>query len=862
MRRRLGLRTRAGLAVVALAAATALTGAVSASATSGAISTTDNTAFGTGACLNGHGSPVINCNIYAAKPDVWFSGLPNSAALNAGDYFFAVVTPGEQNGGFLDGANGNLSDTTVGGTTGDLGSGDPVANRTFSIDGSGTVSYTGDGVSTPHNFFNNAIQLSPYDDTDNPGGVYILAVCPVGATDPKDCKYDAFKVKTATTPPASDLVVTKSATPSFTRTIPWDITKTACLDDNGTPSDPCVTKTNSTGSSTWDYTVSVTHGDPIDGGWKVTGTIHVANPNMFDVSGVNVTDAVDDGGNCAVDNGTDVTVPGLGFVDLTYTCTYDNQPDPPTGTNTATAKWDEGPNVHKSADGQASFDFGDAVPTIVDGTVNVTDPNAPDPPYTNGLLGQADYTQDNPIEFTYSKTFDADPAGTCTKHPNTASFATVEGTTVDKEFVPDQTGSADADVTQCVGADLTVEKGAAPAFTRTFTWHITKAVDKTTVRRSYPGTATFNYTVKASHDAAVDSGWQVTGTITVTNPNDFESVTYDLSDALDTGSNGTCSIDSPGGSSLTVAASDTKQSTYTCTFSAKPNPLSGTNTATATWDSSAASTPDGSATGTHSYAFGNPTTTTDECVNVSDSFKGVLAGSQCATATTAQTFTFTYSRIVYVDQFTCKSYDNTATFTTNDTGATGSAGQTVTVCPTVPGLTIGYWQNKNGQARISGGAYTTVNGVKVCNSGTYLRTFAPFQDLSSSATCAQTATYVYNVIKAATCGGSTCNAMLKAQMLATALNVFFGVTPGNMVIDLVHGCSMIDGSGGTATCNGSENWSSVFGGATSLTVSQMLTYAAGQSNVGGTTWYGQNKANQVKAKDAFDAINNGVALSA
>jgi hypothetical protein len=40
----------------------------------------------------------------------------------------------------------------------------------------------------------------------------------------------------------------------------------------------------------------------------------------------------------------------------------------------------------------------------------------------------------------------------------------------------------------------------------------------------------------------------------------------------------------------------------------------------------------------------------------------------------------------------------------------------------------------------------------------------------------------------------------------------------------------------------------------------MLTYAANQSNIDGSTWYGQDKANQVKTKDAFDAINNQVAL--
>ena len=50
--------------------------------------------------------------------------------------------------------------------------------------------------------------------------------------------------------------------------------------------------------------------------------------------------------------------------------------------------------------------------------------------------------------------------------------------------------------------------------------------------------------------------------------------------------------------------------------------------------------------------------------------------------------------------------------------------------------------------------------------------------------------------------------------------------------------------------------------ASSLTVSQMLSYAAGQSNAGGVLWYGNVKATQELAKDSFDAINNQVAFGA
>ena len=132
---------------------------------------------------------------------------------------------------------------------------------------------------------------------------------------------------------------------------------------------------------------------------------------------------------------------------------------------------------------------------------------------------------------------------------------------------------------------------------------------------------------------------------------------------------------------------------------------------------------------------------------------------------------------------------------------------------------------------------------------------------------------MYNIIKAANASGSSMNAMLKAQMLATALDVYFS-TPGlggnkigapapigGVTIDLTMICKMSDSNSGTGTCNGSYyNVSAAFGGAPSLTVSQMLTYTASQSNVGGTTWYGNVKATQELAKNAFDAINNQVAF--
>jgi len=117
------------------------------------------------------------------------------------------------------------------------------------------------------------------------------------------------------------------------------------------------------------------------------------------------------------------------------------------------------------------------------------------------------------------------------------------------------------------------------------------------------------------------------------------------------------------------------------------------------------------------------------------------------------------------------------------------------------------------------------------------------------------------------------NPMLKAQMLASALDVYFSdsVLGGNKInasaaigsvkIDLGTVCAAI-ASTGSGSCSGSyENATAAFGGSTSLTVSQMLAYASSQSNGGGSNWYAQVKATQQLAKGAFDAINNQVAFA-
>ncbi|MCU0485790.1 MAG: hypothetical protein MUC85_06715 [Anaerolineales bacterium] len=394
--------------------------------------------------------------------------------------------------------------------------------------------------------------------------------------------------------------------------------------------------------------------------------------------------------------------------------------------------------------------------------------------------------------------------------------------------------------------DLIVSKTAFPTYDLTYSWTINKSVDKTLVKQ-VGGTVDFNYTVEVSHDAGTASNWKVAGQITVENPNAYDVSAVTVTDEVS--NNGICTVTD--GLDITVPGYGSVVLEYECTYATSPEPPYGINTATATWFEGDYKHVSGTASFDFADAIPN---LIDECVDVSDSYAGFL-GTVCVGGSNPTSFT--YTRTVTVPQWDCVDYDNTATFVAVDTGATGTASQSVTVCgPMKTGaLTIGFWQNPNGQKIIK--AYCS--GTSGTSLFTFLTGYNPFKDLAGSS-CASVASYVTSVIKAASSAGDSMNPMLKAQMLATALNVYFSdptlggnrigarAPIGSVSVDLTMICTDM-------TCTSYQDVSSVFGGSPK-TISEMLSYAASMSNIGGTLWYGNVKSTQELAKDAFDAINN------
>ncbi|MFL5963935.1 MAG: hypothetical protein ACJ757_13695 [Gaiellaceae bacterium] len=473
MRERFGLRQSAGLATIAAAAAvTSLVLAIGASASGNAGYTTFIDAS---TCV--HGS-VINCNTYVAKTDVWTNGGPTTGSgLTDGDYFFAVLVPGFQNEGFIDGAAGNLSDATQSPdkksdlTYAGAGTGDTVDNRTFTVSGGKITAYGG-----THGSCDSAtgallspcptatdqgllIQLAPFDDTTNGGGVYILAICTVGATSDSECKFDAFKLQNGApcttdcnADVAADLTVTKDGAGTYDTKWTWGISKN-------------VDKTSVTltggGTATFNYTVGVTHDSGADSNVTLTGGIDVVNPNPTDdVTGVDVADTLSDTTVCTVAGGTNdgsnETIPASGSTQFTYSCDVSAYAHPPLSLfNTATVTW---PTQFLATDGtlvgnDASYTFptdplGDGIAftqTKINDCVNVTDSQ-----YTGGsptgTLGQVCQSDASPTSFQYSKTVNAPTAGTCSTYNNTATFtatddATVSGTANQSVQVCDYNGA-------------------------------------------------------------------------------------------------------------------------------------------------------------------------------------------------------------------------------------------------------------------------------------------------------------------------------------------------------------------------------------------------------------------------------------
>jgi hypothetical protein len=443
------------------------------------------------------------------------------------------------------------------------------------------------------------------------------------------------------------------------------------------------------------------------------------------------------------------------------------------------------------------------------------------------------------------------------------------------------------------GLPLTVTKDAAGSNKNTFTWQITKDADKTLVQQT-GGNVTFTYTVNVTHDSGAISEVIVEGTISVFNPNvdassntvpvDILGVTDELSDGTD------CDVSPSGPQTLTFFQTDFS---YVCELAALPQGQLD-NTASVSWGSQFLDNGALLAGGSDDFPFSDISFSEeaiDECVDVTDSHAGSL-GMACVGGPNPKSFT--YQRVIAV-QSGCVEYDNTATFTTKDSGTIGSADETVTVCgPADTGArTMGFWKTTNGQNLVK--TYCNKNGA---NLGTYLaglgEAAGPFSDAPTG--CTALKTYVFNILNGAS--ATNMNRMLKAQMLAAALDVWFtgpgwtstkssGIKPpssffshnnlGSFNMDTTAVCPMVDNlNTGSAACkNLTPSTDAVAAGAvptSPMSMQAILNFAATIDPAtppwdvgayhGANVWYyntttnTQDRTKQEILKNIFDQFNN------
>jgi len=389
----------------------------------------------------------------------------------------------------------------------------------------------------------------------------------------------------------------------------------------------------------------------------------------------------------------------------------------------------------------------------------------------------------------------------------------------------------------------TVSVTATAQFNRVFGWDVKLNVDKTRVQQ-IGGNATFNFTSVETELGWNDGGFQVVGTISVSNPA-MADITASASDVVTNG--GGCFVAGP----ITVPADQTIYIPYSCSYGAPPVTPAGTSTATVTVGnlSVQASAP---------FVFGGPTYSLYQTVNYLESFAGTPP-ALLSTLTNNDVFplinifSVPSSHTVPVPASGCVKYPDEV-----DLAETGAfATQVVTVCgpARLGSVPLTFWLSISGRTLVVNAGST----AGACSFSKWLSQFPSFK-LVPRGSCREAYEFVAGVSWLATQFPKLPIIQLVAQELTTGLNVYFSdpalggnqlAAPapiGSSLVDLTQVCTGVSGG----VCSGYENDSTVFGGAASVTPLHMLQL---------TNVLKLNGSQQLLATHAFSAVNNQLAFA-
>jgi hypothetical protein len=224
---------------------------------------------------------------------------------------------------------------------------------------------------------------------------------------------------------------------------------------------------------------------------------------------------------------------------------------------------------------------------------------------------------------------------------------------------------------------LHIIKTAASLFTRTYAWQIKKSMNPKIVGQ-ISGKASVKYAVDVSQTGFADSDWQIVGTITVENPNQFDVKGINITDAVND-PHASCIVEN--GKGLTILKGDSVTLNYACIYSEAPNPAADTNGATVIWPLVSNPSFAGNASGIAQYDFSAnaPSQTVRSSVTVTDTVKGETIVLGTATATDTAPYaskSFDYKRTVDAPAYDCVLFTNKANIV--ETGQ--SASEAIEVC--------------------------------------------------------------------------------------------------------------------------------------------------------------------------------------
>lgn len=357
---------------------------------------------------------------------------------------------------------------------------------------------------------------------------------------------------------------------------------------------------------------------------------------------------------------------------------------------------------------------------------------------------------------------------------------------------------------------ITVQKSAAVTYDEIYTWTVVKNFVGITAGWGYAN-LTYNVDVTRTGPFPISGSYEVTGDIRVANIGETDANLDTLIDVLP---GATCTVNgfTPG----PLVAGGEVNVDYSCTVPGLPAG-DAVNTATAGFSYGEANTGTESGTAPVDYDAATVDETKDATATLSDDKYPGITPSSYSDSGTSDDYTITG---VTAGGTNCDpGYQNTATIAGDDTGAGGSDTETVKVCRTTGGRTIGYWANKG--LPLSYAALNTGTATKSPLKTTYANV------LGSNPPAGLTQSNLGKWILGANCSGD-CKRMFQAQFFATALNAYHsaGGAYGNQSIVV-------------------PLWLDADGCAT---INELLAY-------GNTNFNTMTLAHRIALKSIYDAVN-------